>query len=107
VTTKADLWATIHADAMAQFDAIYAALGPERAQCLADRRFGTLRGAQWEGDYDFQADEGDDPTVGVPRMEINKVKKSLKRLNSDYRSNRVSVEFRGKVCRWCRCSCFL
>ena len=39
----------IHAEAMAQFDRIQTALKDERQQCLQDRRFYSIAGAQWEG----------------------------------------------------------
>ena len=40
--------ANIHAEAMAQFDDIQSALRDERLQCLQDRRFYSICGAQWE-----------------------------------------------------------
>jgi hypothetical protein len=39
----------IHQEAMAEFDAIQSALRDERLQCLQDRRFYSIAGAQWEG----------------------------------------------------------
>jgi hypothetical protein len=37
--------ANIHAEAMAEFDTIQAALRDERLQCLQDRRFYSISGA--------------------------------------------------------------
>ena len=39
----------LHADALRQFNDIQTALRDERLQCLQDRRFYSLCGAQWEG----------------------------------------------------------
>jgi hypothetical protein len=47
--SKAEKWAAIHSEAMAEFDAIQSALRDERLQCLQDRRFYSIAGAQWEG----------------------------------------------------------
>ena len=40
---------SIHTDAMAEFSNIQSALRDERLQCLQDRRFYSIAGAQWEG----------------------------------------------------------
>lgn len=41
--------ANIHSLALRRYDYIYGALRDERAQCLEDRRFYSIAGAQWEG----------------------------------------------------------
>jgi hypothetical protein len=41
--------ANLHAEALSQFDDVQTALRDERLQCLQDRRFYSLAGAQWEG----------------------------------------------------------
>ena len=41
--------ANLHAEALTQFDDVQSALRDERLQCLQDRRFYSLCGAQWEG----------------------------------------------------------
>src|SRR4051812_11412576 len=46
---SAEQLATIHAEAMAEFGDIQAAERDERLQCLQDRRFYLVTGAQWEG----------------------------------------------------------
>lgn len=75
---------------MRRFDAIWAAIGDERQQNYQDRRFCTIRGAQWEGWVE------DDVEAVTPRMEVNKTHKSVIRIFSEYRNNRVSVDFRAK-----------
>ena len=47
--SKAEVLNELHAEALAEFDAIQSAMHDERMQCLEDRRFGQLAGAQWEG----------------------------------------------------------
>jgi len=44
--TKEQRLADVHADALAQFDNVQSALRDERLQCLQDRRFYSLAGAQ-------------------------------------------------------------
>ena len=41
--------AQIHETALIQFDTVQEALYQERKQCLEDRRFYSIAGAQWEG----------------------------------------------------------
>jgi len=95
--SRAEKLAEVHTRAMERFDDIWCVVRPERLQCMSDRRFATIRGAQWEGQYAFGATEDEDGNVvdtGLPRMEIPKVHKSLVRIFSEYRGNRVSVDFR-------------
>ena len=44
--SNADRLAQVHADALADFDRIQSAVRDERAQCLEDRRFYSIAGAQ-------------------------------------------------------------
>lgn len=81
--------ADIHARAMQAFDAIYAQQRDEREQCVADRRFATIAGAQWEGDLGAQF-------ANVPRFEFNKIALAILRILNEYRNNRISVDFRAK-----------
>ena len=41
--------ADLHAEALSEFDKVQGALRDERLQCLQDRRFCSIPGAQWEG----------------------------------------------------------
>lgn len=79
----------IHAEALAEFDKIQAAVRDERMQCLEDRRFYSIAGAQWEG----PAGEAFDSR---PRFEFNQVHLSVIRIISEYRNNRITVDFQTK-----------
>jgi hypothetical protein len=79
----------IHQEAMAEFDKIQTALGDERLQCLQDRRFYSIAGAQWEGPL-FQQYEN------KPRLEVNKIALAVQRIFSEYRNNRITVNFISK-----------
>ena len=59
----------------------------QRAQCLLARRFATIPGAQWEGDWD-------DFSANMIRVEVNKTWRGLEKICNDYRANRVEVDFR-------------
>jgi hypothetical protein len=79
----------IHREAMREFDAIQAAVREERLQCLEDRRFYALAGAQWEGPLGQQFENR-------PRFEFNKVNLAVLRVVNEYRNNRVTVDFTPK-----------
>ena len=80
---------TIHSEAMAQFDRIQTALKDERQQCLQDRRFYSITGAQWEGPIGEQF-------ANRPKLEVNKVALAVTRAISEYRANRITVDFVSK-----------
>ena len=79
----------IHRAALIQFDAIQSALRDERRQCLEDRRFATIAGAQWEGQLEQQF-------ANKPRFEVNKIHLSLIRIYNEYRNNRITVDYVSK-----------
>ena len=81
--------ANIHAQAMAQFDDVQSALRDERLQCLQDRRFYSISGAQWEGPLQ-------DVYENKPKFEVNKVHLSVIRIINEYRNNRITVDFVSK-----------
>lgn len=81
--------AKIHAEALAEFAAIQSALREERQQCLQDRRFYSIAGAQWEGDLGTQFEN-------KPKFEINKIALAVQRIFTEYRNNRISVSFNSK-----------
>jgi hypothetical protein len=87
--TKTERLARVHQEALAQFDEIQSALQDERRQCLEDRRFVTIAGAQWEGPLQRQFEN-------KPRLEVNKVAIAVKRIVSEYRANRITVDFVAK-----------
>jgi hypothetical protein len=81
--------ANIHAEAMAEFDTIQAALRDERLQCLQDRRFYSISGAQWEGPLREQYEN-------KPKFEVNKIMLAVTRIINEYRNNRITVDFISK-----------
>jgi hypothetical protein len=79
----------IHSEALAHFDNVQSALKDERLQCLQDRRFYSLAGAQWEG-----------PLWNIyenkPKFEVNKVMLAIIRIVNEYRNNRITVDYISK-----------
>jgi hypothetical protein len=87
--SKEQRLANIHADALGDFDTIQSALRDERLQCLQDRRFYSLAGAQWEGPLNDQFEN-------KPKFEVNKVHLAIIRIINEYRNNRITVDFVAK-----------
>lgn len=87
--TKEQRLANIHAEAMREFDDIQSALRDERLQCLQDRRFYSIAGAQWEGPLGEQFEN-------KPKFEVNKIHLSVIRIINEYRNNRITVDFVSK-----------
>lgn len=81
--------AEIHREALESFDSIQAALRDERLQCLQDRRFYSISGAQWEGALGDQFENR-------PRFEVNKIHRNVIRIFDDYRANQITVDFISK-----------
>lgn len=79
----------IHYEALVEFDRIQEALRDEREQCLKDRRFYSIAGAQWEGPLGEQF-------KNKPRFEVNKIHLSVIRIINEYRNNRITVDFRSR-----------
>jgi len=98
--TKAERWADIHRLAMQRFDDIWSAEHLVRKQAMVDRTFSTLRGGMWAGQFavgsDAVDDKGEPIDSGAPRLEVPKVAKALNRIFSEYRANRVTVDFKPK-----------
>lgn len=78
--------ANIHAEAMSEFEGIQSAMRDERLQCLQDRRFYSLAGAQWEGPLGDQFEN-------KPKFEVNKIAGAVIRIINEYRNNRIAVTF--------------
>lgn len=78
--------AAIHAEAFEEFNEIQSAQREERLQCLQDRRFYSIAGAQWEGPLGEQFEN-------KPRFEFNKVHLAVIRVVNEYRNNRITVDF--------------
>ena len=81
--------ANVHHSALTLFDNIQSALRDERLQCLQDRRFYSIAGAQWEGPLEAQYEN-------KPKFEVNKIALAVQRIFSEYRNNRITVDFVSK-----------
>ena len=81
--------ANLHAEAMTQFDDVQTALRDERLQCLQDRRFYSICGAQWEGPLNDQYEN-------KPKFEVNKIMLAVIRIINEYRNNRITVDYVSK-----------
>jgi hypothetical protein len=79
----------VHQAALTEFDRCQSSMRDERLQCLQDRRFYSLAGAQWEGPIGEQFEN-------KPRFEVNKVHLSVIRIINEYRNNRIGVDFVSK-----------
>jgi hypothetical protein len=88
-TTKQQRLQNFHAEALAEFGNIQATMRDERLQCLEDRRFYSIAGAQWEGNLS-------DQYQNKPKFEVNKIHLSVMRIINEYRNNRITVDFISK-----------
>jgi hypothetical protein len=87
--TKDQRLANVHAEALSEFDNIQGVMRDERLQCLEDRRFYSIAGAQWEGNLYEQY-------LNKPKFEVNKVHLAVMRIINEYRNNRITVDFVSK-----------
>ena len=79
----------VHEAALNEFDRCQSVTRDERLQCLQDRRFYSIAGAQWEGPLGEQFEN-------KPRFEVNKIHMSVIRIINEYRNNRIAVDFVSK-----------
>ena len=87
--TREQRLGNVHQAALTEFDRCQSSMRDERLQCLQDRRFYSLAGAQWEGPIGEQFEN-------KPRFEVNKVHLSVIRIINEYRNNRIAVDFVSK-----------
>jgi hypothetical protein len=87
--TKKELLTGVHQNALTEFDRCQSSMRDERLQCLQDRRFYSISGAQWEGPLGDQFEN-------KPRFEVNKIHLSVIRIINEYRNNRIAVNFVSK-----------
>jgi len=73
-------------EALQRFTRAQTAVYEERLQCLDDRRFYSIPGSQWDDDLTAQFEN-------KPRFEINKIHPAVMRIISEYRNNRITVDF--------------
>lgn len=84
--SKADRLKKIHSESMRAFNMVQSSVRIERLQCLADRRFYSIAGAQWEGSLARQFEN-------KPKFEVNKVQAAVFKVINEYRNNRIGVRF--------------
>lgn len=87
--STAERLSKVHERALSSFTKSYTAASEEREQCVADRRFYSIAGAQWEGALGDQFENS-------PRFEFNKVHLAVIRIINEYRNNRITVDFTPK-----------
>src|SRR5580765_2068887 len=87
--TKEERLQAVHSEAVREFDTVQATMRDERLQCLQDRRFYSIAGAQWEGELCKKFEN-------KPRFEMNKIHLSVIRIINEYRNNRVTERFTPK-----------
>ena len=82
----------VHSLALDQYDRIWSAVGGdngEREMAKTDRRFVGISGAQWEGSLG-------DQFANKVRIEVDKTSLAVERVDNEYRSNRITVDFTAK-----------
>lgn len=79
----------IHEEALRKFSKVQGVMREERQQCLEDRRFYSIAGAQWEGNLGKQFEN-------KPKFEVNKIHLAVIRIINEYRNNRITVNFVSK-----------
>lgn len=92
--TKEERLAKVHQTALSRFDDVESSSHDERLLSLQDRRFYSISGAQWEGEYSQQFEN-------KPKFEVNKIHLAVIRIINEYRNNRISVDFKSRKGRQC------
>jgi hypothetical protein len=75
--------------AIKNFNSAVSICQQERELCMSDRRFYSIAGAQWEGDFAKQFEN-------KPKLEVNKIHMAVVKIIGDYRNNRISPVFTPK-----------
>lgn len=79
----------VHERARSEFEDAECAVRDERQQCLQDRRFYSIAGAQWDGPWS-------EAFTNKPKLEVNKIHLSVIRVINEWRNNRLDVSFVSK-----------
>lgn len=79
----------VHERARTEFQSAESAVRNEREQCLEDRRFYSIAGAQWDGAWA-------EAFSNKPKLEVNKIHLSVIRVINEWRNNRLDVTFTSK-----------
>lgn len=77
----------VHSRAMKRFDQIAVEQQEVREQSLEARRFVTIPGAQWDGEWGEQFQN-------AIKIESDKLRKIVSKIETDYRENRIVPDFR-------------
>ena len=85
-TTPRASWGQVHERAMKRFDSVAVPQTELRQQSLEARRFVTIPGAMWEGSWGEQFENS-------PRPEVDKITKALEKIETDFRENRLTVDY--------------
>lgn len=80
----------VHAHALKRFDLAAIPTQEERELALSDRRFHSIAGAMWEDSYGEQF-------ANRVKLEFNFVNMAMQRLLSEFRMNRITVDFLSKT----------
>lgn len=84
--SESDKLKEVHKRALARFDSVAVPQSEIRAKALEARRFVTIPGAQWEGWDQLWPED-------APKPEVDKIDKSLEKIETDYRENRLTVDY--------------
>ncbi len=79
----------VHERARIEFECAESAVRDEREQCLQDRRFYSISGAQWDGPWA-------EAYTNKPKLEVNKVHLSVIRVINEWRNSRLDLTFSAK-----------
>ena len=82
-----DKLAEVHARAMRRYDQVSCEQQEVRAKSLEARRFVTIPGAQWDGEWGEQFEN-------AIKIESDKLRKIVVKIEGDYRENRIVPDFR-------------
>lgn len=77
----------VHTRAITRCNTILESVQEERMLALQDRRFVSIAGAQWEGQWGEQF-------ANSIMVEVNKTSQGVEKIINDYRQNRIIVDFR-------------
>jgi len=84
--TTAEQMMNVHERSLREFDKVQGTMRDARLQCLQDRRFYSVAGAQWEGPLQNQF-------ANKPRFEANLIQLAIIKIFNEYRNNRIAVNF--------------
>ncbi len=84
--SKTERLARKHSQLLQDFNRAQTGQREVRLECLADRRFYSISGAQWEGSLYQQF-------INRPKFEFNKIHLGVLKIINEYRNNRIGVSF--------------